>query len=360
MRGGGIELGEGCNELRSHTIGNSTLYSHHISVQKAMQIRLFTYALGTGADTSILARLAANHGGMLHQVADGGDLPNVMARYYQGLEDSGSRDTNAVRWMRYSDIVSNTTLLAGCVALDDLSSTGGAGASSVGGATSTLFGVVCMDANIVTALDQLPMLEGYTEFVSDYETNSRKCSSGGEEDPHRHMRALRCSVLWEELVIGAARSGGEEDTEDGDEGEAERTGVVVLAIAGAGAAVLFVLCCQHFLSKSSSSVQPPPPTGEQDVRTRSARAVPQPAPSLYPERERVDVENDRRGRPEDARYYDPATGGGRPGRDDPADRSPWQDREDNLPYPMGRPAGEPVGLSENVVMGKPVGRRTSR
>lgn len=103
--------------------------------------KLFTYALGSGADTTVLAQLAANHGGEIRTVTDGGNLPDTMADYYKKLADD--RDINAVRWMRYSDIVSGQTLLAGCVSIDDLRTTA---------TVKAMVAVACMDANVVLEL----------------------------------------------------------------------------------------------------------------------------------------------------------------------------------------------------------------
>ena len=45
--GGGRREGEGCNELRSHTIGNPTLYSHHIKQESEKYNRLLVVMMKT-------------------------------------------------------------------------------------------------------------------------------------------------------------------------------------------------------------------------------------------------------------------------------------------------------------------------
>ncbi|CAD7961022.1 unnamed protein product [Amoebophrya sp. A120] len=195
------------------------------------QFKLFTYALGVGADTSVLSQLASDHGGEMRQVSDGGNLANTMADYYKKLGDD--RDINAVRWMRYTDIVSQTTLLAGCISIDDLRTTA---------AAKQMVAVACMDANVIASLNQLETLDGYAQFQQDYETNSRMCANGN--NPFQEMTLLGCSVQWESLVVASPgtnslKDGSEEGTKE-DDGEAFI--LVILAVL-AGIALIFLCVC---------------------------------------------------------------------------------------------------------------------
>jgi len=201
--------------------------------------RLFTYALGSGADTTVLARLAADHGGQLQAVSDGGNLANSMADYYKFV--SGDRNTNAARWMRYTDVVSSETLLAGCVAIDD---------KRTGQAANTLLAVACMDANVIVApLSQLEQLSGYAAFATSYESNSRTCAAGN--NPYLEMSTLSCSSFWERpgalscesrncLADGSIDGGGSSASsnssrEGSDDGGA--VAVVLIAVIGGFAAI---------------------------------------------------------------------------------------------------------------------------
>ncbi|CAD7952811.1 unnamed protein product [Amoebophrya sp. A25] len=156
-------------------------------------IRLFTYALGSGADSTVLSQLAADHNGALQTVADGGNLPNIMADYFNNL--ASDRDVNAVRWMEYADSVSGTQLLAGCIAIDD---------TRMGASPKTLLAVACMDANMITSLAQLATLTGYNTFRAQYEQQSRTCASG--TNPYLEMNTMQCAQKWELVTTCGAGS----------------------------------------------------------------------------------------------------------------------------------------------------------
>merc|ERR1712216_28906 len=79
-------------------------------------VRIFTYALGAGADTTVTKQIADNFQGTAHSIADGGNLKDAMSRYYQSLVVE--RDTSLVRWVRYADALTGKTLLSGCTAID--------------------------------------------------------------------------------------------------------------------------------------------------------------------------------------------------------------------------------------------------
>ena len=68
--------------------------------------KLFTYALGSGADASVLRRLAEENGGEVQVVGDGGNLGNVMARYFENLIGA-AKNTDLVRWLRHTDLLPN-------------------------------------------------------------------------------------------------------------------------------------------------------------------------------------------------------------------------------------------------------------
>ncbi|CAD7975784.1 unnamed protein product [Amoebophrya sp. A25] len=233
-------------------------YATLSSEASGTDIKLFTYALGSGADTSVLAQLASNHQGEMKQVTDGGNLPNIMASYYNSLAQD--RDINLVRWMRYKDIVSGTSLLAGCVSIDDTR-------PSV--PSKTLLAVGCMDANVVASLTQLETLTGYIDFLKKYEESSRMCATGA--NPFLEMTNLQCSRKWETVK---ACSGGEnclgEDEDEDDSVDGARIGIIIGAVfAGV---VLLGVCCFGAGKICSKSKQMSTLPGSAPVRPSGATA----------------------------------------------------------------------------------------
>lgn len=83
-------------------------------------VRLFSYALGSGAEMKWPETLAKTFDGEMQVVGDnsGPALANAMSKYYELLVVD--RDTSLVRWVEYNDAASGAKLLAGCVAIDDL------------------------------------------------------------------------------------------------------------------------------------------------------------------------------------------------------------------------------------------------
>ncbi|CAD7961024.1 unnamed protein product [Amoebophrya sp. A120] len=211
----------------------------------ATGFKLFTYALGVGADGTVLSALASQHGGEFKSVSDGGNLANTMADYYKKISEN--RDLTAVRWMQYRDSVSNQNLLAGCIGIDDKRV----------GQNNALLAVACMDANIIAPLSQLETLSGYTSFISDYSSNSRKCASG--VNPFLEMNTLSCSTVWETTQVASpgqnllysGSSGG--SAESGGDKKADGGGVVIAIIGAIAAfallAVVFRFCTMRFGQK---------------------------------------------------------------------------------------------------------------
>jgi len=237
--------------------------------------KLFTYALGSGADTTVLAQLAANHGGEIRTVTDGGNLPDTMADYYKKLADD--RDINAVRWMRYSDIVSGQTLLAGCVSIDDLRTTA---------TVKAMVAVACMDANIIAPLSQLESLNGYTDFLASYERNSRMCANGN--NPFAEMSSLQCSVRWETIQVCAPG----ENCLEADAKEDDEVGAVVLAIIGgaiafcglcAACACVCLRCKEAAAKKTNSNFQTQNSTVQMQQMGGPQRPSPRPGYGMQPQ-----------------------------------------------------------------------------
>jgi len=165
-------------------------------------VRIFTYALGAGADTTVTKQIADNFQGTAHSIADGGNLKDAMSRYYQSLVVE--RDTSLVRWVRYADALTGKTLLSGCTAIDDRKAVK---------PEDRLWGVVCMDANVAIDLEKLAQYKGYADFVLEYETKARTCEQEkagwqGESAISVH-RELNCDEMkWStgDLVCSPGQS----------------------------------------------------------------------------------------------------------------------------------------------------------
>ena len=76
-----------------------------------------TYALGSISDTSHLNKLAQDHQGKFEMIVDGGDLATPMASYYTLF--SGTMDYSRTKWIKYADYSSGTTLVSGCIGVED-------------------------------------------------------------------------------------------------------------------------------------------------------------------------------------------------------------------------------------------------
>ena len=65
------------------TDGTSTL-SYNVKAQALAQgVRVMTYALGSGADTTVAKQIACETGGVFSAVGDNDDLALAMASYYK-------------------------------------------------------------------------------------------------------------------------------------------------------------------------------------------------------------------------------------------------------------------------------------
>mmetsp|Transcript_26341 Transcript_26341/g.66443 ORF Transcript_26341/g.66443 Transcript_26341/m.66443 type:complete len:1666 (-) Transcript_26341:1049-6046(-) len=157
-------------------------------------LKLLTYALGSDADTTVLAQLAADHGGKLFTITQTSQLPNTMAQYYKELAATRG-DTNAVRWIRYTDVVSSQTVLAGCVALEDNREN-----------STDMVGVACMDANmLVPSLSQLEGRSDYANFTQAYEQDSRQCGATSVTNPYAEQISLQCAKDWQVVEVCETR-----------------------------------------------------------------------------------------------------------------------------------------------------------
>jgi len=149
--------------------------------------QLITYALGSGADSTVLKQLACENEGILYEVADNANLGDVMASYYKLL--SPELDPCEPRWIEYPDFYTGTDLLAMCMAAyrkydtgDANSCNGGTTAYGTGSSASDdwwkvpkLIGVACIDMSLVASDADLRAQSGWSAFESRIRTEQLYC-----------------------------------------------------------------------------------------------------------------------------------------------------------------------------------------
>ncbi|CAJ1335714.1 unnamed protein product [Effrenium voratum] len=76
-------------------------------------VALFTYALGSGADATVTKQLACENQGIFYPIPDGGDLANIMSRYYQYF--AAGVEICTPSFTKYQDSVTRTELWPACL-----------------------------------------------------------------------------------------------------------------------------------------------------------------------------------------------------------------------------------------------------
>lgn len=114
---------------------------------------------------------------------DGGDLAGAMAPYFE-LFAAGLQDCEA-RWIKYTDVLTGTDLLAACLPIFQLSN--GQSTCDGGGSDgwSKLLGVSCIDMNMMADLPTLEAHPQYPQFRAAYEEKAKKCPNIVVSDTQR-------------------------------------------------------------------------------------------------------------------------------------------------------------------------------
>jgi hypothetical protein len=133
---------------------------------KELSVAMFTYAIGSGADATVMKKLACDNRGIFYTIPDGGDLEGIMSSYYQYFA-LGTR-TCAVRWIEYQDSITASTLLAGCMPFYS---------PTTSQKTPPLRGVSCVDLNVVAPLDLVKKQATYKEFYCQTSQISEMCEA---------------------------------------------------------------------------------------------------------------------------------------------------------------------------------------
>ena len=168
-------------------------------------VKIFTYALGSGARTDVLKEMSCQNSGALWQVSDGGNLGDAMADYYTFL--APMQAPCQVRWTHYNDWSSGVPLLAACLATFKKDTP--ALATSCAGGTANcmpeLLGVACMDVSVIATQEMIRARSDAAGFFARVETDQRACSTVSASDAQ--LQALRARVTFGDAVCTAAEMG---------------------------------------------------------------------------------------------------------------------------------------------------------
>ncbi|CAE8603801.1 unnamed protein product [Polarella glacialis] len=144
--------------------------------QKSLEwdIAWFTYALGTGANTTVTKRLACDNKGIFYPVSDTADLTQIMAAYYAYF--AVGQASCSPSFSRYADANTKEILYAGCLPMLERTAY-----------NSSLLGVACMDVNMLSSIDQLKAQpnQAWEQLACEMSDVTKKC---------RHMHLTDCSL----------------------------------------------------------------------------------------------------------------------------------------------------------------------
>ena len=137
-----------------------------VSSQKAkIQVTIFSYALGNGANREVGQKVSELSGGQFNYIEDGGDLKGAMSSYYTFFADR--QQSRAVRWLLYSDFITGFPLLGACAPFYD----------AVDPATNIapIIGVVCMDMNVIVQYSEVALRPDFEVFNKQIEKENSFC-----------------------------------------------------------------------------------------------------------------------------------------------------------------------------------------
>ncbi len=193
-----------CNKvILFMTDGQSSANLPSIRSQAAnLGARIFTYALGSGADTTVPKQIACENGGVFHAVSDGSNLGDVMASYYKLFAAGMPKSERCkVRWTDYIDVISGVELLTATMPVYKVASGESMCASDDDGgpenagddeSLAELLGVVAVDMNVITELEPMFDDPAWDSFWSRILSDSCSCPSISLS--HNQLEALRAAT----------------------------------------------------------------------------------------------------------------------------------------------------------------------
>jgi len=117
---------------------------------------------GKDADDRLPRQIACQNNGIWYPVKTQDQIEDTMAKYY-GLFAAGI-DSDTVRWVEYTDAITGTQLLAGCLPAYDRSQS-----------IPVLTGVSCMDINVIVSLDTLYTKPSYKQMREKMANVTKVC-----------------------------------------------------------------------------------------------------------------------------------------------------------------------------------------
>lgn len=133
-----------------------------ISTMDMDGVVILTYSFGEEADDRLPRQIACQSGGIWYPVKQKDQIEDTMANYYSLF--AVGIDSDTVRWVEYTDMITGTQLLAGCLPAYDRSQS-----------IPVLIGVSCMDINVIISLDTLYMKPTYQEMRDKMAGVTKKC-----------------------------------------------------------------------------------------------------------------------------------------------------------------------------------------
>mmetsp|Transcript_34583 Transcript_34583/g.64529 ORF Transcript_34583/g.64529 Transcript_34583/m.64529 type:complete len:847 (+) Transcript_34583:126-2666(+) len=202
---------------------------------------LFTYALGSGADTSVTQRLACDNDGIHYSVADGADLSEVMSSYYSYF--AASISYTGARWILYDDFATGTELLAACTPMYDQTNPS---------EMAILIGVICMDINMIVDTTRLRAHSQWNDLYSRVLATSQACAGSwdGMTDAAKllvleELRTLNANNGAE--TCGNAGAGDDDDGGGGGGSAGLIVGIVIPLV------VVLAVCCFCYAKRGKAA-----------------------------------------------------------------------------------------------------------
>jgi len=124
---------------------------------------LMTYALGSGAEQTVMKRLACENNGVFYAVPDNADLSTLMASYYEFL--SAGQEMCTPSYIKFAAVGVGTELYAGCLPSYTWTPNG-----------RSILGVTCMDINMLAEPEQLKKQQSWEHLNCKISDKTKTCT----------------------------------------------------------------------------------------------------------------------------------------------------------------------------------------
>jgi len=126
---------------------------------------IFTYGLSSGADRSIIKRIACENKGIYYHLDDGvaeAGLASAMTSYFEYFA-AGQRKCEA-SYLKYTDLITGAELYSTCRPFQNAA-----------GLNPPVLGVACLDLNMLVDLDDLLEGDSASEFICHISAQTKQC-----------------------------------------------------------------------------------------------------------------------------------------------------------------------------------------